>query len=64
MLTLTKNDLAEYLDDPITEEHLNEAMRENGLQAMAITSSKEFEDMNVHKAFEKLIQAGYSCKYE
>ena len=64
MLTLTKNDLAEFLEDSITKEQINQAKRQHGLQAIAITSSKEFEDHNVHKAFEKLIQTGYSGKYE
>ena len=31
MLTLTKNDLAEFLDEPITKEQLNEAKRQHGL---------------------------------
>ena len=59
MLTLTKNDLAEFLDEPITKEQLNEAKRQHGLQAVAITCSKELRDHNVHEAFEKLIQTGF-----
>ena len=64
MLTLTKNDLAEFIDDSITREQIIQAKKQHGLQAVAITSSKEWEDNNVHRAFEKLMQTGYTSKYE
>ena len=62
MLTLTKNDLAEFIDDSITREQINQAKRQHGLQAVAITSSKEWEDFNVHKAFVKTIETAIVSK--
>ena len=63
-LLLTKSDLADIVDDAVTEDDINEKKTELGLNAAAATSSKEWEDFNVHKAFNKALAAAYAFKYE
>ena len=36
----------------------------DGYQGYALTSSKEWEDFNVHKAFNKTLMLGLKAKYE
>ena len=63
ILVLTKKDLAEFSDDPVTDEELKEAKKKFGLTGVKQTSSKEWEDFNVHKAFVFAIAAGIDAKY-
>ena len=48
LVCLTKKDLLEFVDDPVTEEMIQETKEQNGFQGFALTSSKEWEDFNVH----------------
>ena len=59
MLVLTKSDLLEYTDDPVTYEEIKTAKEERGMQGCCQTSSKVWEDHNVHKAFVRTIATGY-----
>lgn len=45
-------------------ENLNEKKDIIGANMTAATSSKEWEDFNVHKAFNKMLAAAYTFKYE
>ena len=63
MLVLTKSDLMEYHDDPVTYEEVKTAKEEKGMQGCCQTSSKAWEDHNVHKAFVRTIATGYFEKY-
>ena len=55
-LILTKKDLVEFIDEPVKLEMLKKKQKELGMQVSAETSSKEWEDFNVHKAFVKAIE--------
>ena len=48
--------------NPITKQDLMDKKNELGLQAVAETSSKEWEDFNVHKAFVTTIETGLQYK--
>ena len=61
---MTKSDLAEALDDPVTIEDVDEKKEELSLQLSAATSSKEWEDFNVHKAFTRTLTFAYKYKYD
>ena len=65
-LYLTKSDLIDYYesDDVVNEDMIIEMKKELGFNASAATSSKEWEDFNVHKAFNKALAAAYNYKYE
>ena len=64
ILSLTKSDLVEYIDEPVTEEDVSAKNEECAFQGYALTSSKEWEDVNVHKLFQQAIAVGYFAKYE
>ena len=63
-LVLTKSDLADNIDDAVTGDEMNDKMNEVGATLTALTSSKEWEDFNVHKAFNKMLASAYTYKYE
>ena len=64
-LILTKKDLIGFFDKPVTLEELKDKQNELGLQGfVAETSSKQCQDLNVHRAFMKVIKIGYHSKYE
>ena len=64
MLVLTKSDLQEMCDNAVTYEMIKQAKDEQGLQGHCQTSSKEWNDFNVHKAFVRSICTAYFAKYE
>ena len=61
---MTKSDLAEALDDPVTLDDVDSKKDELSLQLSAATSSKEWEDFNVHKAFTRTLTFAYKYKYD
>ena len=63
LLVLTKSDLIESLDEPVTLEDLADKSKTDNFQGEMATSSKEWHDFNVHKAFNKVLQAAYLMKY-
>lgn len=65
-LLLTKSDLQDAMEDDekVTEEMIIAKKTELGFNVSAATSSKEWEDFNVHKAFNKALAAAYAYKYE
>ena len=63
-LILTKSDLADVIDDAIEFDTIKSKRKEQSLQIAAETSSKVWEDFNVHKAFNKTLTAAYAFKYE
>ena len=62
-LILTKSDLAEFIDDAVTFTTIKEKRKDQNLTIAAETSSKVWEDFNVHKAFNKTLTAAYEFKY-
>lgn len=64
MLILTKSDLIDYVDDAVTFQHIKTAKDKHGFQGCSQTSSKVWEDFNVHKAFVQTICTGYYAKYD
>ena len=67
-LILTKSDILEMADEDdensVSMEKITKAKEDSGLTVAAKTSSKEWEDFNVHKAFNKTLTAAYIFKYE
>jgi len=65
-LILTKSDLAEggELDEPVEFSMVKNKQKEMGFSMSAKTSSKAWEDFNVHKAFNRALTAAYKFKYE
>ena len=59
----TKSDLRGSVENPVTLNELQAKAREMGFQACCETSSKEWQDHNVNKAFQKAIRTGYLNKY-
>ena len=51
ILVLTKSDLIDFVDNPVRYQHVKTAKDTHGLQGCSQTSSKAWEDFNVHKAF-------------
>ena len=51
ILVLTKSDLKDYCENPIDPDDIKKKCKELGFQGDVQTSSKEWEDFNVHKAF-------------
>ena len=47
----------------ITEQQLREKVSAEGLQGQCMTSSKQYQDENVNKAFQYAIRLGYYFKY-
>lgn len=64
ILILTKSDLEDAIDEPVKFEELKEVYEAESYQAAMKTSSKEWEDFNVHKAFNKTLTIAYLNKYE
>ena len=67
ILILTKSDmLSEELKEShyVTYEQVKTAKDTHGLQGCCQTSSKQWQDFNVHKAFVRTICAGYFNKYD
>ena len=65
MICLTKSDLIDFLPDDadlVTEDDITAKKNELGLQGALVTSSKEWEDFNVHKAFARTLMLGYEFK--
>ena len=50
-------------DNPVTYDMIKSAKDAKGLQASFKTSSKDWSDFNVHKAFVRTICTGYFAKY-
>ena len=67
VLVLTKKDLVPYLEEAetehITEQMVRDKAQELNFTDVAITSSKDWRDYNVHKAFDSAIQSAYYHKY-
>jgi len=63
MLVGTKSDLRTVTAEPITLQDLKNKSDEMGLQAVVETSSKEWRDHNVNKAFHNAIRLGYYNRY-
>ena len=45
-------------------EEIEDWMKKNNYQGASETSSKEWEDFNVHKAFNKTLTTAYALKYD
>ena len=66
LLVLTKSDLEEAIDDEdskVTFAQIRTAQKAHQLIGSSKTSSKEWNDFNVHKAFNKALTAAYKAKY-
>ena len=63
MLVLTKSDLQDIADNAVQISELSDEAEKEGFQGAVETSSKEWEDFNVHKAFNKILTAAYDQKY-
>ena len=66
MLILTMSDMLseDSRSDQVTYQQIRTAKDTHGLQGCCQTSSKKWEDFNVHKAFVRTISAGYFSKYD
>ena len=64
ILMATKMDLRESINDAITGEEVKKKSKEMGFQGYHQTSSKEWEDFNVQKAFNNTIKVAIFNKYE
>ena len=68
MLVMTKIDLVPYLEDAeteyVTKDMAEEKKKTFNFTGISYTSSKEWDDHNVHKAFDDAIQAAYYLKYD
>ena len=66
MLILTMSDMLseDSKGDQVTYQQIRTAKDTHGLQGCCQTSSKKWEDFNVHKAFVRTISAGYFSKYD
>ena len=64
LLILTKKDLESYTDDPVDIKALRQASKAEGCQGAMATSSKAWEDFNVHTAFNKALKTAYMNKYD
>ena len=64
-LILTKIDLLDDTDEyqQVTKSLMITKKKDNGFVNVSSTSSKEWQDYNVHKAFVKIIESAYSFKY-
>lgn len=65
-LILTKSDLADIVDEElkVTPEEIAAKKTKMSFQLHAKTSSKAWEDFNVHKAFNRALTFAYAYKYE
>ena len=65
MLVLTKSDYADIIHDEdklVTFEMLTTKSSTGGFQGACQTSSKEWEDFNVHKAFNKTLITAFKSR--
>ena len=62
-LILTKADFLGMMDDGVDVSMIKAKAKEMNLVMWAKTSSKAWEDFNVHKAFNKALTAAYRYKY-
>ena len=61
---MTKSDLEDVADDPVSFEEIEDKCRNDGFQAAFKTSSKDWDsDFNVHMAFNKTLSNAYDFKY-
>ena len=63
-MILTKKDLEDYTDDAVNIKELRTASKREGCQGAMATSSKAWEDFNVHTAFNKALKTAYMNKYD
>ena len=65
ILVLTKYDLVDMLeeDERVDEPQIRAKKRECGFTGSAVTSAKEWEDLNVHNASNRTLIAAYLFKY-
>ena len=63
VLVLTKSDSDETQDDLVALPMLRKKSREEGLQGAMQTSAKDFYDLNVQIAFERILATAYAWKY-
>ena len=64
LLILTKRDLADLTEDPVKIAELRQVSKDEGCQGAMSTSSKAWEDFNVHTAFNKALKTAYMNKYD
>ena len=66
ILILTKSDLEDFTDaaNLTTIKNLRDKSKQEGFAGALKTSSKDWEDFNVHKAVSKALITGYRMKYE
>ena len=64
LLILTKKDLEDLVEDPVRIATLRQASKDQGFQGAMATSSKVWEDFNVHTAFNKTLKTGLDFKYD
>ena len=62
-LILTKRDLAEIVEDPVTIDQLKEQGKEFGCEIIKETSSKEYSDFNVMYTFDECLMSAFHTKY-
>ena len=64
VLIITKKDLRLIRpDETVSTDEFKEVKKRFNLTAMHETSSKDWEDFNVHKAFQKAIKTALDVKY-
>ena len=63
ILVGTKSDMRADAESPISTQELERAKQDYAFSAFCETSSKEWTDHNVNKAFLKAIQCAYFFKY-
>ena len=64
LLILTKKDLEDLVEEPVRIATMRQASKDQGFQGAMGTSSKAWEDFNVHAAFNKTLKTGLDFKYE
>ena len=63
MIVLTKTDLSESVSEKVEYSQIQEKVKQHGFQGSRKTSSKEWEDQNIYKAFEATLVTAYMWKY-
>ena len=63
-LILTKAHKLDIIDDGVDVSMIKKKAKELGLAMWAKTSAKAWEDFNVHKAFNKVLETAYNYKYD
>ena len=62
-LILTKRDLVEIVEDPVTIDQLQEQGKKLGCEIIKETSSKEYSDFNVMFTFSECLTTAFHSKY-